>query len=305
MPRIEIAAFYKFAPLPGFAQLRAPLQALCDGHGIKGMLLLAQEGINGTLAGPSAAMAAVMADLRAITGLADIEARIAYADAMPFLRMKVRLKAEIVTMGEPVNPLAKVGTYVEPQDWNALIADPDVLLVDARNGFEISVGTFSGALDPQTQSFGDFPAFVREKLDPAVHRKVAMFCTGGIRCEKASSLMLGLGFPEVYHLKGGILNYLEKIPVAGSAWSGTCFVFDDRVSVGHGLEVAGISLCHGCRRPLAADALLSPDYEAGVSCPQCVEELTLEKKASARERQRQIGLARGRGERHLGPRRVG
>ena len=305
MPRIEIAAFYKFAPLPGFAQLRMPLQALCDAHGVKGMLLLAQEGINGTLAGMPGAMAAVMADLRAITGLADIEPRIAYADAMPFLRMKVRLKAEIVTLGEPVDPLAKVGTYVEPQDWNALIADPDVLLIDARNGFEISVGTFNGALDPQTQSFGDFPAFVREKLDPTVHRKVAMFCTGGIRCEKASSFMLGLGFPEVYHLKGGILNYLEKIPVGDSAWRGACFVFDDRVSVGHGLEVADISLCHGCRRPLAADALLSPDYEAGVCCPQCVEELTREKKASARERQRQIELARGRGERHLGPRRVG
>ena len=302
---IEIAAFYKFTPLPDFSALRTPLLTLCESQGVKGMLLLAHEGINGTLAGTPQAMASVLAGLRGIPGLETLEHKTSFAQAMPFLRMKVRLKAEIVTLGEPVDPLGKVGTYVDPQDWNALIADPDVLLIDARNGFEISVGSFNGALDPQTRSFGEFPAFVRENLDSAVHKKVAMFCTGGIRCEKASSFMLGLGFPEVYHLKGGILNYLEKIPAEASQWSGNCFVFDDRVALGHGLEIADTSLCHGCRRPLDAADRQSADYEEGVTCPHCVGVLTPAQKASARERQHQIGLARGRGERHLGPRGEG
>ena len=299
---IEIAAFYKFAPLPDFAALRLPLLALCDANGVKGMLLLAHEGINGTLAGTPQAMAMVLAGLRGIPGLEALEHKTSFAQTMPFLRMKVRLKAEIVTLGEVVDPRAKVGTYVEPQDWDALIANPDVLLIDARNGFEISVGSFIGALDPQTRSFGDFPAYVRANLDPAMHKKVAMFCTGGIRCEKASSFMLGLGFAEVFHLKGGILNYLEKIPAEASQWSGNCFVFDDRVAVGHALKIAATSLCHGCRRPLEMTDRQSADYEEGVTCPHCVGELTWLQKASARERQRQIGLSRGRGERHLGPR---
>ncbi len=305
MPNIAIAAFYQFARLPRFKKLRQPLQDVCDAHGVRGILLLADEGVNGTLAGTPEAMQATMAAIRSITGLATLEQKNSFADTMPFLRMKVRLKSEIVTIGDKsVDPLQKVGTYVAPQDWNELISDPDVVVIDARNSFEFGVGTFHNAIDPRTKSFGEFPAFVRSQLDPARHKKIAMFCTGGIRCEKASSFMLDEGFEQVYHLKGGILKYLEEIPPEQSLWSGACFVFDGRVAVGHGLGVENFDLCFGCRAPLTTEDRQSEDYEQGVSCPHCSPLLTPAQRASARERQHQIKLAKDRGESHLGPRKV-
>lgn len=236
MTAVAVAAFYRFIDLPDYRSLQAPLRDFCAAQGIKGILLLAAEGFNGTLAGPEAGLRAVLAELGRLTGAGEVSARWSQAPAMPFGRLKVRLKAEIVTMGEPgINPNAAVGTYVEPQDWNALISDPDTLVIDTRNGFEVQMGSFAGAIDPQTRSFGEFPAFVRHKLRPDGQKKVAMYCTGGIRCEKATAFMLQQGFGEVYHLKGGILNYLETIPPDQSLWSGGCFVFDERVALGHGL----------------------------------------------------------------------
>jgi UPF0176 protein len=300
---IGVAAFYRFHRLTDLPRLRAELQALCDAHGVRGILLIAPEGFNGTIAARADALDAVLNGIKAITGAAEIEAKFSTTTKPPFRRLKVRIKKEIVTIGDPsVDPVATVGTYVDAQDWNALIADPDVLLIDTRNAFEVAVGTFAGAIDPGTRAFGEFPAYVRDNLDPAKHRKVAMFCTGGIRCEKASSFMLREGFQEVYHLKGGILKYLETVPEAESRWNGGCFVFDERVAVGHGLKPQPLRLCQGCNTPLDADALSSPGYEEGVSCPRCVDTLTEQQKASARERQRQVELAEKRGGRHLGPR---
>ncbi len=302
MPTFEIAAFYHFARLPDFAALQKPVAAMCCSLGIKGIILLAPEGINGTVAGSPEAMAAFHPRLREITGLPGIEHKTSHAGEMPFLRMKVRLKEEIVTIGDKsVDPLEQVGTYVEPKDWNALISNPDVLVIDTRNDFEVRIGSFKGAIDPRTRSFGEFPAFVRDKLDPNSHRKVAMFCTGGIRCEKATSLMLREGFEEVYHLKGGVLRYLEEIPPADSLWEGACFVFDKRVAVGHGLSVEDYALCHGCLSPLSVDDRQSRDYEDGVSCPYCASTLTARQKASSRERHRQEMLAKQHGRTHLGP----
>ena len=298
---LDIAALYKFTPIADPAALRAPLQQLCDTHGVKGILLIAKEGFNGTLAGEPAALGTVLDGIAAITN-ATFEWKTSHADTMPFLRMKVRVKAEIVTMGEPdIDPVASVGTYVEPADWNALIADPEVLVIDTRNVYETRIGSFDGAIDPQTDSFRDFPAYVREHFDPARHKKIAMFCTGGIRCEKASSFLKREGFPEVYHLKGGILKYLETVAPEESLWQGACFVFDERVAVGHRLTIEDFSLCHGCREPLSAAHRAHADYEVGVACPHCAKRLTLEQKASARERQKQIMLAQERGQTHLGP----
>ena len=296
-----IAALYKFTPIADPAALRDPLQQLCDSHGVKGILLIAREGFNGTLAGEAAALHATLDGIAALTG-ARFDWKTSHAETMPFLRMKVRVKAEIVTMGEPgIDPLGSVGTYVEPRDWNALIADPEVLLIDTRNAYETRIGSFEGAIDPGTDSFRDFPAYVREHLDPARHRKIAMFCTGGIRCEKASSLLRSQGFDEVFHLKGGILKYLETVPAEDSLWRGACFVFDERVAVGHALTVEDFSLCHGCREPLSTEERASPLYEEGVACPHCAQRQTPDQKASARERQKQIMLSKARGERHLGP----
>jgi UPF0176 protein len=302
MPTVEIAAFYHFARLPGFASLQKPLAEICRSLVIKGIVLLAPEGLNGTVAGSPEAMASFYPRLRTITGLPGIEHKTSRANEMPFLRMKVRLKEEIVTIGDTsVDPLTRVGTYVEPKHWNALISDPEVLVIDARNDFEVRIGSFKGSIDPHTKSFGEFPAYIRENLDPARHKKVAMFCTGGIRCEKATSLMLREGFEEVYHLRGGVLKYLEEVPATESLWEGACFVFDKRVAVGHGLRVEDFQLCHGCLSPLSATERGSPEYEAGVSCPYCASTLSVRQKASARERHRQELLARKLGRTHLGP----
>jgi len=237
-----------------------------------------------------------------VTKLRDFHPKFSYSDHMPFRRMKVRLKKEIVTIGNvKANPNEKVGNYVAPQDWNALISDPDVILIDTRNSYEFGVGSFQGAIDPKTESFGEFPKWARENLGGAKGKKIAMFCTGGIRCEKASSFLKHEGFEHVFHLKGGILKYLEEIKPEQSLWNGGCFVFDERVAVGHGLEVQDFSLCHGCMNPVSAEDRLSPKYEQGVCCPGCADVLTQAQKASNRERQRQMMLAKKRGAKHLGP----
>ena len=299
--RIIVAALYKFADLPDYKTMQPGLLELCIKHGLKGTLLLAEEGINGTVAGSRAGIDALMAYLHADSRFAGIEHKESTADTMPFYRMKVRLKKEIVTLGvQGINPNKKVGTYVAPEDWNALIADPDVIVVDTRNDYEYGIGTFKGAVDPQTKTFREFPQYVKNNLDPARHKKVAMFCTGGIRCEKASSFMLEQGFEEVYHLQGGILKYLEKVPAPESLWQGECFVFDQRVAVGHGLELGNHELCHACRHPVSPDDKKSEQYLEGVACPNCYHSLSDAQRASASERQKQMELATKRGIAHIG-----
>ncbi len=299
------AALYKFVSLPNYANLQAPIHAVCDAHHIKGTLLLAAEGINGTIAGLPDDIKAVLHFLRTDAmfegKFANLEHKESYADEHPFYRMKVKLKKEIVTMGVPsVNPNNTVGTYVKPEDWNALIADPDVIVLDTRNDYEVHIGTFKGAINPETTTFREFPEYVAQNLDKTKHKKVAMFCTGGIRCEKASSYMLEQGFEEVYHLQGGILKYLETVPEETSLWQGECFVFDQRVAVKHGLEVGEFDQCYACRMPLSPEELKSPQYTAGISCPHCYDSLTEEKKKSLTERQKQVILAKKRGEAHIG-----
>jgi len=301
MSKIVVAALYKFATLTDFKALQSRVLDCCLANEIKGTLLLAHEGINGTVAGTRAGIDALLAFLRADARLATLEHKESLADEMPFYRMKVRLKKEIVTLGVPgIDPNETVGTYVAPEDWNALISDPEVVLVDTRNDYEYEIGTFRGALDPNTTSFREFPAYVQENLDPAKHKKVAMFCTGGIRCEKASAFMLAQGFENVYHLQGGILKYLEKVPAEQSMWEGECFVFDQRVAVSHGLALGSHESCRSCRHPVAPEDKTSPKYEAGVSCPHCYDTLSDEKRAGALERQKQVELARERGTDHIG-----
>ena len=296
-----VAALYHFARLPRFESLREPLQALCEAEGVRGTLLLAAEGINGTIAGPDAGIAAVLAHLRAQPEFAALEHKESRASKMPFLRMKVRLKKEIVTMGvEDIDPNRIVGTYVEPKDWNALITDPDTIVIDTRNDYETAIGIFKDAVDPKTKTFREFPGWV--KANDGLHNKpkIAMYCTGGIRCEKATAFMKQQGFDEVYHLKGGILKYLEEIPAEESLWEGACFVFDERVSVTHGLAEGDHALCHACRNPLTPEDRQSPLFEEGVSCPHCHGTRSEDDKARYRERQRQIRLAAARGSRHIG-----
>jgi UPF0176 protein len=300
---VLVAALYRFTPFGDPEALREPLLAACAAAGIKGTLLLAREGINGTIAGEAGALDAVLAQIRALPGCADLDVKFSAAPAMPFHRMKVRVKREIVTMGEPaIDPTLSAGHYVDPQDWNALIADPDTIVIDTRNDYEVAVGTFAGAVDPATPSFRDFPAWFREHRDELLDgkKRVAMFCTGGIRCEKSTSFLRAEGVDEVYHLKGGILKYLEQVPESESLWRGECFVFDERVTVRHGLEQGTFQLCRACRRPLDEAALAHPAYEDGVSCPGCIDERTPEQRAGYAERQRQEALAKKRGTLHVG-----
>ncbi len=300
-PMFTVAALYHFTRFEDPAALRGPLLALCRTHGISGTLLLAREGINGTVAGSAPAIGQVISHIRALPGCAGLVWKESHATEPPFNRMKVRLKREIVTMGQPdVDPLAAVGHYVAPADWNALISAPDVAIIDTRNDYEVAIGTFAGAVDPQTKSFGDFPAWWAANKDRFHDKRIAMFCTGGIRCEKSTNYLLGQGVPEVFHLQGGILKYLEDVPQDQSLWQGECFVFDGRVSVGHGLIEGPHELCHACRRSLTPVELTHPDYEPGVACHQCVAETTPADKARFRERQKQIDLARARGLHHLG-----
>lgn len=301
MPTYQVSAFYKFVALESPESLQHALQTQGTALGILGTILLAGEGINGTVAGPGDKLEQFLAFLRSIKPFNDLEDKQSTAAEPPFLRFKVRLKKEIVPLGEDgVDPANGVGTYVDPEDWNSLISDPETVLIDTRNHYETAIGTFTGAIDPKTQSFRDFSRWVRDTLADSKKKKVAMYCTGGIRCEKATAFLRKEGFEQVYHLKGGILKYLEKVPESASRWQGSCFVFDQRVGLKHGLKESGHSLCHGCRHPLAPEDLEHPDFEAGVACHRCAHDLDPEKRERLRERQRQVLLARERGEAHIG-----
>jgi UPF0176 protein len=288
---LVVATFYKFTKLPNFAEMQNPLLSFCLTQGIKGTILLAEEGINGTVAGLRQGIDAVLAYLRSDYRLVDLEHKESSTEEVPFERMKVRLKKEIVTLGIPeVSPTRQVGTYVNAQDWNAIASDPDVIIIDTRNEYEVKIGTFKNAVNPSTHSFREFPEYVQQNLDPQKHKKVAMFCTGGIRCEKASSFMLSQGFQEVYHLKGGILKYLEEVPKEDSIWEGECFVFDERIAVKHGLEPGTYEMCVGCGHPIDEEDKLSPNYEEGICCPYCYETLTADKRGRLEEKKRQVRL---------------
>lgn len=283
---VIVATLYRFADLPDFAAKRAPLLALGREWGVRGTLLLAREGINGTIAGSREAIDALLAWLRADPRLAALRAKESVAPALPFQRFKVRLKREIVTLGQPgLDPSRQTGIAVPPQEWNAVITDPDTITIDTRNGFEVAIGKFAGAIDPQTRTFREFPAFVQQHLDPEQHRAIAMYCTGGIRCEKASAYLLQQGFGRVYQLQGGILNYLEQVPPTASQWQGECFVFDERVAVGHGLAPGSYEMCLACGHPINAADQASPHYLPGIACPHCYADLTPEKRDRQRARQ--------------------
>lgn len=302
MPMFTVAALYHFTPFPDPAAIQGPLQALCDAEGITGSLLLAREGINGTVAGPRKGIDRLIRHIQSLPGCADFEWKESTASEQPFIRMKVRLKREIVTMGQPdVDPRARVGTYVEPTDWNDLISQPDVAVIDTRNDYEVAIGTFDKAIDPETATFREFPQWWEDNKERFHNKRIAMFCTGGIRCEKASNYLLGQGVPEVHHLHGGILKYLEDVPAEQSLWHGECFVFDGRVSVGHGLEEGPHELCHACRRPILPADKNRPEFEQGVSCHQCFDETSEDRKVRFRERQKQMALAEARGAKHIGP----
>jgi UPF0176 protein len=303
MPTYLTAALYKFVALPDFAEMQAPLLDFCLERDVKGTLLLAQEGINGTIAGMPDDVHAVLAYLRRDARLADLTHKESFSAKPPFYRMKVKLKREIVTLGVPgVDPTKMAGQYVKPEDWNALISDPNVIVVDTRNDYEVTIGTFKGALNPKTKSFSELPAWVRQEASLREKPKVAMFCTGGIRCEKSTAFLRSEGFDDVYHLEGGILKYLETVPPEASLWQGECFVFDERVSVGHGLVPGEYEFCRACRMPISAEDKASALFEPGVSCPHCHGQKTEAQKTALAERQRQVELAQRRNQRHIGVR---
>ena len=296
-----VVALYRFVTLDDFEQLKAPLLEICRQAGLKGTLLLAREGINGTIAGTRSGIQSVIGWLLEDPRFRGLDWKESFHDAEPFHRMKVKLKREIVTMGvEQIDPNVCVGQYVDPAQWNALIDDPECLVIDTRNDYEVAIGSFRGAVNPSTKSFRDFPQWVRSNLRPAEHKKIAMFCTGGIRCEKSTSFLISEGFTEVWHLKGGILKYLEEIPESESRWEGECFVFDSRVAVNHRLAKGSFDQCYACRHPITEAEKASDYYEAGGSCPHCYQQLTDDKETRFRERQKQVELAAGRGERHIG-----
>jgi UPF0176 protein len=292
-----VATFYKFVKLEDYQEKKEILLSFCERQGIKGTILLAAEGINGTIWGTRQGIDAVLELLRSDSRLANLEHKESYTEASPFERMKVKLKKEIVTLGMPeVDPNERVGTYIDPKDWNKIISNPEVVVIDTRNEYEVSIGTFKRAIDPQTASFREFPNYVTQNLDPTQHQKIAMFCTGGIRCEKASSLMLSKGFQEVYHLKGGILKYLEEVPAEESLWEGECFVFDDRVAVKEGLEEGNFKMCPSCGHPISEADEASPKYEEGISCSYCFDDLTMEKRRCQQEKLRQKKQRTGHGD---------
>ncbi|MCE2596977.1 rhodanese-related sulfurtransferase [Motilimonas cestriensis] len=301
MSQYVVCALYKFVTLDDYQAIQTPLLDVMLQHDVRGTLLLAQEGINGTVAGSREGIDALLAWLKSDPRFADIGYKESLDDEQPFLRTKVKLKKEIVTMGvEGLDPKKVVGTYVKPQDWNALISDPEVLLVDTRNDYEISIGTFKNAVNPNTETFREFPQYVKENLDKTKHKKVAMFCTGGIRCEKSTAYLKEEGFEEVYHLEGGILKYLEEVPEAETLWQGECFVFDGRVAVNHNLEKGSYDQCNACRLPITEADKQDERYMAGVSCPNCYDKLTEQQKQRFSEREKQIRLAQERGEAHIG-----
>ena len=300
---IKVAALYRFASFNQPELLQPQIAAWCAEHGLKGTILVATEGVNGTVAGSEAGIDAVVAHLRTLPGCAELDVKYSHANEMPFYRMKVRLKKEIVTLGvDGIDPKREVGTYVQPEDWNALISDPDTVLIDTRNDYEVAIGTFEGAVDPRTKSFSEFPEWFRTHREElaAGKTKFAMFCTGGIRCEKSTAFLKAEGINDVYHLEGGILRYLENIPETESKWQGECFVFDERVSVKHGLALGEMELCHACRRPISQEDKASAHFIEGVAGPACYAERTDEDRARFAERQKQIALAKKRGKQHIG-----
>jgi UPF0176 protein len=295
-----VATFYRFTTLDDCADMQLRIEACCEANDVHGIVLLASEGINSTIAGPRAGVMAVLDFLRRDPRLADLTWKESTASTQPFRKMRVRLKEEIVTMGvDGIDPTQLVGTYVKPEDWNALISDPEVIVIDTRNDYEVSIGTFVGAVDPDIQSFGELPQWLDSQLDAQSQPRVAMFCTGGIRCEKSTALLKQAGVKEVYHLDGGILRYLEQVPEEESLWQGQCFVFDERVSVGHGLEVGQYELCRACRCPVGEGDKQSPQYRLGVSCPRCHDQTTKDQKIRFAQRQLQIELSHSRGKSHL------
>ena len=301
MTEFVVAAFYKFAPLPDFEERRAPLFETLDAAGVMGTVLLASEGVNGTISGTRAGIDTALAALRALPGCEGLDHKEAIAESLPFHRLKVRLKREIVTMGVPgVDPNALVGTYVAPTDWNDLISDPDVVLIDTRNDYEVGVGTFKGAIDPETTSFREFPDWFRKFNQENKPKKVAMFCTGGIRCEKATNFVKSEGVEDVYHLHGGILKYFEDVDTEDSLWEGECFVFDNRVTVDHDLQPGSYDMCHACKWPITEEEKKHPNYEPGVACPRCHGLITDAQRTRFQERQKQMRLARERGTKHIG-----
>ncbi|MGM8885490.1 oxygen-dependent tRNA uridine(34) hydroxylase TrhO [Psychrobacter sp. 1U2] len=298
---IVVAALYKFTRFNDYEDYRQPILDTMLSNDVKGTLLIASEGINGTISGTRLGIDNVLEYLRSIKAVGSFTFKESYTSEQPFYRTKVKLKKEIVTMGvEDIDPLQSVGRYVKPKDWNALISDPEVILIDTRNDYEVQIGTFENAVNPNTETFREFPEYVAKELDPAKHKKVAMFCTGGIRCEKSTAYMREQGFEEVYHLEGGILKYLEEVPVSETMWQGDCFVFDNRVSVNHNLEKGDYEQCFACRMPITFDDMQSPAYSKGESCPHCIGKATDEQKARFRERERQMQLAKARGETHIG-----
>ena len=296
-----VCALYHFVALENYQEIQQPLLDIMNANNVKGTLLLASEGINGTIAGSRSEIDNVINWLKLDTHFENLTTKESFDETNPFYRTKVKLKKEIVTMGvEGIDPNRTVGSYVKPKDWNALISDPDVLLVDTRNDYEISIGTFKNAVDPKTTNFREFPQYVKDNLDPEKHKKVAMFCTGGIRCEKSTAYLKEQGFDEVYHLEGGVLKYLEEVPEEETMWKGECFVFDNRVSVNHQLEKGQYDQCHGCRLPITEEDKKSEKYMEGISCHQCFDSITEDQKQRFSEREKQVRLAKERGQDHIG-----
>ncbi|MBT6009587.1 rhodanese-related sulfurtransferase [Amylibacter sp.] len=301
MTKVIVAALYHFTKFSDYKKLQDPLRKICNSEGIKGSLLIAYEGINGTISGSRSGIDAVLKHIRSMPGCSNLEHKESFASEIPFKRMKVKLKKEIVTMGQPhIDPTLNVGNYIEPSDWNNLISQDDVIVIDTRNDYEVAIGSFDGAIDPETKSFGEFPEWWEENRSKYQDKRVAMFCTGGIRCEKSTNFLLNEGVKDVYHLKGGILKYLEEVPEKNSKWNGECFVFDSRVSVKHGLEEGIYNLCYACRMPLAPDDFKKEEFEKGVSCHLCIDSNDDERKERFRERQYQVELADKRGKHHIG-----
>tara|TARA_R110002073_G_scaffold20125_5_gene72632 strand:- start:327 stop:1256 length:930 start_codon:yes stop_codon:yes gene_type:complete len=301
MPEFVVCALYKFVCLPQYMEIQRPLQAKLIENQVKGTLLLAEEGVNGTISGSRAGIDSVLGWMATIPEFSAMEIKESMTNQLPFKRSKVKLKKEIVTMGvEGIDPKQVVGTYVTPHEWNDLINDPDVLLVDTRNQYEVAVGAFTNSINPRTTTFREFPQYASQHLDPSVHKKVAMYCTGGIRCEKSTAYLKKQGFEEVYHLQGGILKYLKEIPEEASLWQGECFVFDERVTVNHQLEKGSYDQCHACRLPISEEDKLSEYYQQGVSCPVCYHKRSNTDKARYQEREKQVQLAEIRGEIHIG-----
>lgn len=301
MSEVVVCAMYKFVTLDNHVAIKPALLDFMQSNNIRGTLLLANEGINGTVAGSRQDIDALLAYLKSDDRLADLSYKESFTEEMPFLRTRVKLKKEIVTMGvEGIDPRHVVGTYIKPKDWNELISDPEVLLVDTRNDYEVQVGTFKGAINPETDSFREFPDYVKQHFNPEKHKKVAMYCTGGIRCEKSTAYMKEQGFEEVYHLEGGILKYLEDVPAEDTLWQGECYVFDERITVNHQLEKGIYDQCNACRLPITEQDKLSAQYQHGVSCPHCYGQTSDAQKARFAEREKQIKLAELRGEAHIG-----